>query len=57
MIKYGLKGKILNIIMSLYSAVKSQVKFDNKIGNEFYCSLVVRQGECLSPLLFFIIFE
>ena len=37
----------------MYSSVKSRVKFSNKLGNEFQCSLGVRQGECLSPLLFF----
>ena len=47
-----LRGKILNIIKSMYSSVKSRVKFSNKLGNEFHCSLGVRQGECLSPLLF-----
>ena len=36
----------------MYSSVKSRVKFSNKLGNEFHCSLGVRQGECLSPLLF-----
>ena len=52
LIKLGLRGKILNIIRSMYSSVKSRVKYCNEIGNEFYCSLGVRQGECLSPLLF-----
>ena len=52
MIKYGLRGKILNIIMSMYSKVKSKVKFNNQTGNDFSCRLGVRQGECLSPLLF-----
>ena len=52
MIKLGIRGKILNIIKSMYSVVKSRVKYDNKLGNEFVCSLGVRQGECLSPLLF-----
>ena len=52
MIKYGLRGKILNIIMSMYSKVKSRVKYNNKTGDEFFCRLGVRQGECLSPLLF-----
>lgn len=52
MIKLGLRGKILNIIKSMYASVKSRVKFCNNLGNEFYCSLGVRQGECLSPLLF-----
>ena len=52
MIKYGLRGKILNIIISMYSKVKSRVKYNNKTGDEFFCRLGVRQGECLSPLLF-----
>ena len=36
----------------MYQTVKSRVKIFNSLGNEFYCSLRVRQGECLSPLLF-----
>ena len=36
----------------MYTTVKSRVKLDGGYGNEFYCSLGVRQGECLSPLLF-----
>ena len=36
----------------MYMSVKSRVKYCNKLGNEFYCKLGVRQGECLSPLLF-----
>ena len=38
--------------MSMYENAKSRVKFCNEIGNEFFCSLRVRQGECLSPPLF-----
>ena len=52
LIKVGLRGKILNIIKSMYTSVKSRIKYCNKLGNEFYCNLGVRQGECLSPLLF-----
>lgn len=52
LIQLGLRGKILNIIKSMYATVKSRVKVCNKLGNDFYCSLGVRQGECLSPLLF-----
>ena len=52
MIKLGIRGKMLNIIKSMYAVVKTRVKYDNKVGNEFFCSLGVRQGECLSPLLF-----
>lgn len=52
LVNLGLRGKILNIIKSIYSNVKSRVKFCNKLGNEFQCCLGVRQGECLSPILF-----
>ena len=52
MIKLGIRGRILNIIKSMYVIVKTIVKYDNTLGNEFFCSLGVRQGECLSPLLF-----
>ena len=50
--KLGLRGNTLNIVASMYENVKSKLKFCDKIGNEFFCSLSVRQGECLSPLLF-----
>ena len=36
----------------MYENAKSRLKFCNEIGSEFFCSLGVRQGECLSPLLF-----
>ena len=52
LIKIGIWGKILNIIKSMFSCVKSRVKYCNKLGKEFDCILGVRQGECLSPLLF-----
>ena len=42
----------MNIDKSMYENVKSRVKFCDKIGNEFFWSLGVRQGECFSPLLF-----
>ena len=45
LIKVGVRGKILNII-------KSMVKYDNCLSQEFSCYLGVRQGECLSPFLF-----
>ena len=52
LVNLGLRGNILNIIKSMYTSVKSRVKYSNILGNEFQCSLGVRQGECLSPLLF-----
>ena len=47
-----LRGNILNIIKSMYCAVKSRVKLGNKLSDAFECSLGVRQGESLSPFLF-----
>ena len=44
MIKYGIRGKVLNIIKSMYSSVKSRVKYNNQIGNEFYCGLGVERA-------------
>lgn len=52
LIKLGLRGKMLDIIRSMYDSIKSKVKFLNELSNEFSCSLGVRQGECLSPFLF-----
>ncbi len=36
----------------MYEHIKSRVKFNNSISDEFSCELGVRQGECLSPFLF-----
>ena len=52
LIKLGLRGNILDIIRSMYDSVKSRVKYENMLSNEFSCVLGVRQGECLSPFLF-----
>ena len=52
LIKLGIRGKILNIIMSMYENVKSRVKFNNAKGEKFVRYTGVRQGECLSPFLF-----
>ena len=52
LIKYGVRGKMLDIIMSMYKNIKSRVKLDNKLSQEFSCMTGVRQGECLSPILF-----
>ena len=52
MIKLGIRGKVFTVIQSIYSNIKSRVKFDNCLSNDFSCYLGVRQGECLSPILF-----
>ena len=52
LIKIGVKGKMLSVIKSMYNCVKSKVKHNNILSEEFTCMLGVRQGECLSPFLF-----
>ena len=50
MIKAGVNGKILTIIRSMYITVSKRKYL--VMSDPFYCSLGVRQGECLSPFLF-----
>ena len=52
LIRLGVRGKMLNIIKSIYSNVKSRVKHDNTLSEPFTCDIGVRQGECFSPFLF-----
>ena len=52
LIKLGVRGRMLNIIKSIYSCVRSRVKHDNTLSEPFACNIGVRQGECLSPFLF-----
>ena len=52
LIQNGVRGKILNVIQSMYRNIKSKVKFNNTLSEEFSCYVGVRQGECLSPFLF-----
>ena len=52
LIIYGVRGKMLDIFMSMYENIKSRVKLNNKLSQEFSCMTVVRQGECLSPIIF-----
>ena len=43
---------MLDIIKSIYSIVKSQVKHNSTLSDGFFSTIGVRQGECLSPFLF-----
>ena len=52
LVEIGVRGKMLNVIKSIYSNLKSRVMFDNRVSSDFTCCLGVRQGECLSPILF-----
>ena len=50
--KLGIRGPILDIMRSMYNAMKSKVKHCNEISDSYECMLGMRQGECLSPFLF-----
>ena len=52
LIKAGVRGRMLDIIKSIYSIVKSQVKHNSTLSDGFFSTIGVRQGECLSPFLF-----
>ena len=52
LIGLGVRGKILNVIMSIYRRVISKVKVNIAISFGFESNLRVRQGQCLSPFLF-----
>ena len=49
LVKSGARGKIFDIIQSMYKNIKSRVKFENDLSDEFSSYIGVRQGECLSP--------
>jgi len=51
--KYGIQGKFLNVIKSLYSSTKSCVNIDqNTLTDLFPCNKGMMQGDGLSPVLF-----
>ena len=45
-------GKMFNVIFNMYKNAKSCVSKDGFLSDYFRCSVGVRQGENLSPLLF-----
>ncbi len=47
-----INGKCLNIIKSMYKSIKSCIKVGNEYSDYFPCTVGVRQGENMSPLLF-----
>ena len=48
----GIRGKIIDMIRSLCSEVKSRVKYLGRPSEDFHSYLGVRQKEHLSPFLF-----
>ena len=51
LIQLGIRGKIMTLLESMYSSVKSRVRFNNILSHEV-SFLGVRQGESLSRFLF-----
>ena len=52
LLKEGINGKILRVIVNMYDKIKSCVFLNGKQSDYFPCFKGVRQGENLSPLLF-----
>jgi len=52
LIKLGVRGKMLDIVRSMYASVKSKVKSSNNLNNSFECHLGVRQGGAYPPFYF-----
>lgn len=52
MIKSGVDGKVLGVIRSMYTEVKSCVRHLNTLSDFFDCKIGLMQGEICSPLLF-----
>ena len=52
LLSYGINGKVLDVINSLYAKVKSCVRGQNSLTYLFSCHRGVMQGCLLSPLLF-----
>ena len=52
LIKYGVDGKIIRLLRSMYSSVKSCVRHLNCLSDFFKSDLGLFQGEIMSPILF-----
>ena len=50
--KCGLSESFINILLNMYSSLKTCVKLDNGLTPDFFSSIGVRQGCPLSPSLF-----
>ena len=52
LIGYSVNGKMYNVIVNMYSNIKSRISYESEFSEYFPCNIGVRQGEDLSPILF-----
>ena len=52
LLRYGVCGKLFNIIKTMYSEVKYSVKLQSGLTDPFSSNIGVKQGCILNPLLF-----
>ena len=55
--EYGIRGNLLSAIKSIYVGSKAAVRIDGEMSESFEVSEGVRQGCCVSPLLFIIFMD
>ena len=55
--KLGIDGKLLRVIRDMYDKVKSCVRHCNSFSEFFECSIGLRQGEVISPVMFSMFLE
>ena len=55
--RQGIQGKMLRVIKDMYEKAKSCVKHCNSYSDFFKCSLGLRQGEVISPIMFSLFIE
>ena len=51
LLSLGLRGKIIHILRSMYTCIKTKVFNNHEKSETFECKLGVRQRECLSPFI------
>ena len=52
LLKEGISGKIINLLKSMYSKIRSCVMVNGVLSEYFVSFIGLRQGENLSPILF-----
>ena len=52
LIKYGINGKLLKVIQSMYNQIKVCIKFNNEKSSFYNCFQGLVQGEAMSPFIF-----